>query len=157
MTAGGRDVTAGGGAETTREAEARRAEVEAFLRRAGEWAARRPDVVALALVGSYARGADRPDSDVDLMVLTTGPARYLDREDWIGELGAERLVATRWWGPVTERRLLLPSGLEVEVGVAPPSWAAVDPVDAGACRVMTDGNRVLYDPAGLLAAFIAAR
>jgi predicted nucleotidyltransferase len=149
-------VTAGGGAETTREAEARRTEVEAFLERATGWAARRPDVVALALVGSYARRADRPDSDVDLMVLTTDPARHVDREGWIGELGAERLVATRSWGPVTERRLALPSGLEVEVGVALPSWAAVDPVDAGSRRVMTDGNRVLYDPAGLLAAFIAA-
>jgi predicted nucleotidyltransferase len=149
-------VTASGDAGMPREADARRAEVEAFLERATGWAARRPDVVALALVGSYARGVDRPDSDVDLMVLTTDPTRYLDREDWIGELGAERLVTTRSWGPVTERRLALPSGLEVEVGVAPPSWAAVDPVDAGSRQVMTDGNRVLYDPAGLLAAFIAA-
>jgi uncharacterized protein len=149
-------VTTGGGAEMRREADARRVEVEAFLERAVDWAVRRPDVVALALVGSYARGADRPDSDVDLMVLTTDPARYVDREDWIGELGAERLVVTRSWGPVTERRLALPSGLEVEVGVALPSWAAVDPVDAGSRRVMTDGNRVLYDPTGLLAAFIAA-
>jgi predicted nucleotidyltransferase len=149
-------VTASGDAGMTREADERRAEVEAFLERATRWAARRPDVVALALVGSYARGADRPDSDVDLMVLTTDPARYLAREDWIGELGAERLVTTRSWGPVTERRLALPSDLEVEVGVAPPSWAAVDLVDAGSRRVMTDGNRILYDPAGLLAAFIAA-
>jgi predicted nucleotidyltransferase len=137
-------------------ADDRRAEVDALLERATAWAARRRDVVALALVGSYARGADRPGSDVDLMVLTTEPARYLDREDWIGGLGAERLVTTRSWGAVTERRVALPSGLEVEVGLALPSWAAIDPVDSGSRRVMTDGNRVLYDPAGVLARFIAA-
>jgi uncharacterized protein len=134
----------------------RRTAVEALLERVTRWAAARQDVVALALVGSYARGADRPDSDIDLMVLTTEPARYVDQEDWIGALGADRLVMTQSWGPVTERRVALPSGLEVEVGIAPPSWASADPVDAGSRRVMTDGNRVLHDPTGLLANFLAA-
>src|SRR6266498_2627622 len=99
---------------------ARRDEVEQVLDRARRWAMGRADVVAVALVGSWARDAARPDSDVDLVVLTTDQAPYLDRDDWIGGLGADRLVMTRSWGPLTERRLVLPSGLEVEVGIGPP-------------------------------------
>ncbi|MFJ6663069.1 nucleotidyltransferase domain-containing protein [Streptomyces sp. NPDC091383] len=37
----------------------------------------REDVVGLLLVGSCARGAERPDSDVDVVLLTAGPAPYL--------------------------------------------------------------------------------
>ncbi len=135
---------------------ARRDQVEQVLDRARRWAMGRADVVAVALVGSWARDAARPDSDVDLVVLTTDQAPYLDRDDWIGGLVADRLVMTRSWGPLTERRLVLPSGLEVEVGIAPPSWAAADPVDEGTHQVITDGVRVLHDPEGLLATLIAA-
>ena len=36
-----------------------------------------PDICGLALVGSWARGTARADSDVDLVVLTSHPDRYL--------------------------------------------------------------------------------
>ena len=62
-------------------------------------------------------------------------------------------------GPLTERRLLLKGGLEVEVGIAEPSWAATDPVDPGTRRVVTDGLRILHDPDRRLAplAVVAGR
>jgi len=52
------------------------------------------------------------------------------------------------WGAIAERRIVLPSGLEVEVGIGPLSWAQIDPVDAGTRRVVTDGCRILHDPDG---------
>jgi GrpB-like predicted nucleotidyltransferase (UPF0157 family) len=93
---------------------------------------------------------------VDVVLLSTDPARYVERDDWLDEVGAARLVRTLPWGAVTERRFALPSGLEVELGVGTPSWASVDPVDAGTCEVVTDGIRVLYDPDGMLAELVAA-
>ena len=106
----------------------------------------------MALVGSWARGSARDDSDVDLVVLIE-----TENDDWVAELapGAE-LVRRRDWGPITERRLRLPSGLEVEVGLATPSWAAIDPVDAGTRRVVADGLRAVYDPQRLLAELACA-
>jgi Nucleotidyltransferase domain len=50
----------------------RPAAVERLLERAVAWARRQPDIRGLALVGSWARGNARADSDVDLVVLTTG-------------------------------------------------------------------------------------
>lgn len=136
-------------------AQAREREVEALLRRAGDWARTRTDVRALGLAGSWARRAARTDSDVDLIVLTDAPDRYARSDAWAGALGGE-LVATEVWGAVTSRRLRLRSGLEVEVAVAHASWAATAPVDRGTRRVVTDGLRVIHDPAGLLAALTAA-
>ncbi len=54
------------------------------------------------------------------------------------------------------RRLIMPSGLEVEVAVGRPSWAATAPVERGTRRVVNDGMRVLHDPQGLLARLQAA-
>ena len=110
----------------------------------------------MALVGSWARGTARADSDVDQIVLTGRRDRYLDADDWTAALGATRLLRTQAWGPLTERRLLLKGGLEVEVGIAEPSWAATDPVDPGTRRVVTDGLRILHDPEGRLAALAVA-
>ena len=131
-------------------------EVRTLLRRLGAWAERRPDVCGAALVGSWARGTARVTSDVDVVLLTTEPARYVDDVDWLHDLGAVRLVRTRSWGAVTERRVALPSGLEVELGIGSPSWASTDPVDPGTRRVVADGLRGLYDRDGALARLVAA-
>ena len=138
--------------------EERTTEVRELLGRVGAWAARRPEVVAVALVGSWARGRPRMGSDVDLVVLTTDKPTYLREESWMAELGGTRIIRTRDWGPLyTERRFVLPSGLEVEFGVAPPAWAAADPPDPNTGEEIGNGGlRALYDPEGLLSRLIEA-
>jgi predicted nucleotidyltransferase len=131
------------------------AEVDEVVQRITRWAADRADIVGLLLVGSFARDAAGPDSDVDLVLLTTDEPRYLDGA-WARELDLGSLVRTRSWGPITERRYATVSGLEVEMGIGSPAWAATDPVDPGTHRVVTDGARVLHDPAGILTGLLAA-
>jgi rhodanese-related sulfurtransferase len=132
----------------------RRPEVEALLALAASWAATRPDVAALARAGSWSREAAGPDSDVDLIFLTDEPATYTHDDAWIAALGAREIVRRESWGALEERRLRLPTGLEVEVGVGLPSWAATSPLDAGTAEVVRNGFRALYDPLGLLAALV---
>ena len=132
--------------------DARRVEVEDLLDRELSRISARHDVRGLALVGSWARGTAHMESDVDLVLLTCRVERYTETDDWMGELGCEALVRTTAWGAITERRLRMPSGLEVEVGVALPCWASVFPVDSGTRSVVEDGMRVLHDPDGLLRA-----
>ena len=55
-----------------------------FLAQFIPWAAARPDIQALALAGSHARGAARPDSDVDLILLCDEPTRYVQDTTWVG-------------------------------------------------------------------------
>jgi predicted nucleotidyltransferase len=134
----------------------RRREVDLLLEHARGWAAGRADVAAVALVGSWARGEEEAGSDVDLVVLTDAPAVYTEGKDWVDDLvSGAALIQTRDWVAIVERRLRLPSGLEVEVGIGRPAWART-PVDPGTLRVVRDGFRAVYDPRGLLAALQAA-
>ena len=130
--------------------------MKAFLRRVSRWAAQRDDVRAIALVGSWARGAPGMESDVDVVLLTDSPASYVERDDWVGELGGGDVVRTLSWGAVTERRVRLAGGLEVEFDVAAPTWAAVDELDEGTRKVVADGMTAVYDPDLLLARLLAA-
>ena len=123
---------------------------------AAGWAAREPSITALGLVGSYAAGRPGMASDVDLVLLTAQQERYVRSTEWIAQLypGA-RLIRTARWGPVTERRVRLRSGLQVELGFTGPAWAQL-PLDPGTARVLAGGCRILYDPDGALARAVAA-
>jgi hypothetical protein len=118
------------------------------------WAAEQPDIHGLALVGSHARGKAGPDSDIDLVLITEDVERYVLRADWAAPFGT--IVATRRWGVVTERRIAMPSGLELDVAIAPPAWAETKRVDGGTRRVVRGGMRILHDPRGRLAALARA-
>jgi hypothetical protein len=98
------------------------------------------------------------DSDVDFVVLTDDTERYLSDSSWAPAAvgGAVEFIRTQDWGPLTERRIRLPSGLEVEFGFAPRSWASANPVDAGTARIVGDGCSPLIDPEGAFARLIAA-
>ena len=114
-------------------------------------------IVAVAMVGSWAAGRGRTDSDVDLIVLTTAPENLLHDSAWFAIFDpAADLIGQRDFGAIEERRLRLPDGLEVEVGVGFPEWAATDPVDVGTEAVVAGGLLPLSDPHGVLAALLGA-
>jgi hypothetical protein len=122
------------------------------------WARRQADIVGMALVGSWAQLQAGMDSDIDFVLLTPSKHRYVVEEEWIAEsvsLPAD-IIRTEEWGPLAERRVRLPSGLDVEFGFAPPSWASTDPVDPGTAQVVRDGCIPLVDPEGLFARLIEA-
>jgi predicted nucleotidyltransferase len=133
-------------------------EIEAVISRLGDWADQQNDLVALTVVGSVARGDARMDSDLDVIVLTVQTTFYLETDAWIVDAVNEAapMVRSQLWGAVSERRVRLESGLEVEFGFANPSWAATFPVDEGTARVVTDGCRPIYDPDGLIDRLITA-
>ena len=127
-------------------------EVSEILATVSAWAQGRADIEAVALVGSWARRAARPDSDVDLIFLTIDPFLYIERDDWADAFGIKRFVGTVQWGRLTERRAITASGLEIEFGITSAEWASVNPVDEGTLRVVTDGMTVVYDRAGRMTA-----
>ena len=51
--------------------------VSDFLDSLRDWAAHQPTIAGVALVGSYARGEARPDSDIDLVLLCEEPHGFL--------------------------------------------------------------------------------
>jgi diadenosine tetraphosphate (Ap4A) HIT family hydrolase len=124
--------------------ERARANRRAFLERLRTWVEPRDDVRALVVVGSVARGDDRPDSDVDVVLLTTDPGRYLERTGWVAEFGPSETVEIEDYGRVTSVRACYADGLEVEFAIAPDDWAS-PPVDPGTHGVVRRGIAVLLD------------
>jgi hypothetical protein len=128
----------------------RRQEIRRVVDQAIAWAHEHPGVRGLGIAGSWARGEGRPDSDVDLIVLTTEPDQFTLSDEWLNAFGSPQVVRRRQSGAVTKRRVELPSGLKIEFGIAPPGRAGGDFLDAGTRRAIREGLRIIYDPDGQL-------
>jgi uncharacterized protein len=124
------------------------------------WAQARPDIIGLALVGSYARGNAQSDSDIDLIVLTSTPEAYRNDTAWLAEINWQIIAATiaDWrdedYGVVWSRHLFLADKREIEIGFGDRSWATTDPVDAATRKVINNGCRIIYDPEALINNFL---
>lgn len=147
-------------AESTQRLDERRTEVGTEVERLvgdlGSWAAGEPRARALGLVRSWARGTATAESDLDLVLLSDQSTCYTTSTGWLDVLGQPPIVRKEQFGVITERRVRLPSGLHVEFGIGPLSWASTAPVDPGTRRVVSEGLLILHDPDGLLARLQAA-
>jgi hypothetical protein len=134
----------------------RRLRAEAAVDGITAWAQLQADVQGLALVGSYAYGRPRMASDLDIVLVTADKKRYVSGVEWAGSMDRRpRLIRCQEWGPLTERRARLSSGLVVELGVVTRGWLSA-PLDPGTARVLRDGCRVLHDPENLFGDALAA-
>jgi len=124
-------------------------EVDRFLDRFADWAHTQPDVMAVALVGSHARNTATETSDVDLVVITRQPDRYLRNQGWIRRFGPIDQQRIEDYGKVTSIRVWYTDGREVEYGITGESWAAL-PLDEDTRRVLSDGMRVLFERGPIL-------
>jgi predicted nucleotidyltransferase len=113
------------------------------------WASSQPDVKGIALVGSYARGAARNDSDIDLVILTDQFPKYVEDLQWIELFGAVEKYQTEDYGNLTSIRVRYRNGTEVEYGITLPDWATI-PLDSGTEQVIRDGIIVLFERGNLL-------
>ncbi len=87
------------------------------------WAQPRRDLRAAIVIGSRARSERPADewSDLDLILVTADPQLYLDRTDWIEQIGQPWLTfleGTATGGDM-ERRVLFAGGLDVDFAVVP--------------------------------------
>ena len=91
--------------------------IRGFLDAFVGWGSAQADVQAIALVGSFARGAPRDDSDIDLVILTDQPQKYLDSLAWAERFGRVEKHQTEDYGKLISIRVWYQSGPEVEYGI----------------------------------------
>lgn len=118
-----------------------------FVDQVRQWAASRPDIVGLAVVGSYARHQARPDSDLDLILVAAQPERYVDEPGWVATFGTVRSCTVEDWGLVTSLRVYYQDRPEVEYGLTSLAWVQL-PLDEGTAQVIADGMLILLDRGG---------
>ena len=101
-------------------------DIREFLDPFVAWASSQEDVQAIALVGSYARGEAREDSDIDLVILTDQSKTYFEDVRWTERFGAIEKHETEDYGRLISLRVWYRNGTEVEYGFtvsAPPNLA----------------------------------
>lgn len=91
--------------------------IRSFLNAFVAWASAHGDVQAITLVGSYARGEARDDSDIDLVILTDQPQTYLEDLKWIDRFGTVENRQIEDYGKLTSIRTFYQNGYEVEYGL----------------------------------------
>jgi predicted nucleotidyltransferase len=123
--------------------------VKQFLNEVTQWASAQADIQALALVGSYARNTATETSDVDLVLITNKPDRYLHKLEWIESFGKIKKCQLEDYGLLTSVRVWYNDGREIEYGITDERWAAV-PLDVGSRKVIADGMQVLLERGTIL-------
>ncbi len=125
-------------------------EVDVIASKARRLGDSQAEIQAAIVVGSYAYGRPRMDSDIDIVLASADRSRWVSEDAWVAQLLDEpfRLLREQDWGPLRERRFQTASGFEVEFGLVTPEWFAT-PVDPGTAKVLTDGCLLLTDRDGL--------
>lgn len=131
-------------------------EINGFLEKVRKWAATQSNIKAILLVGSYARRQAYDESDIDLVMLTDEPEKYLQDPSFAGTFGSIDRIEKEYWGRVTSFRIWYQDGFEVELGITTPDWIFEDPLDAGTLRTITDGAEVVIDKTGRVERIIAS-
>ena len=114
-----------------------------------QWFREQNDVDGIAIVGSYARGAQKPDSDIDAVIFCREPEKYIYDQSWVKQFGDASEVSSETWGVVQTIRVFFNAGLEIEFNFSTIAWADI-PVDPGTNRVVSGGIEILHDPTGQL-------
>ena len=118
--------------------------INKFFHNVTRWSAAQVDILALALVGSHARGKASVTSDIDLVFITLDPEIYLNNLKWVEHFGKIAKTQIESYGLVTSIRVWYWDGLEVEYGITDKSWVA-EPLDAGTRQVINDGLKILFE------------
>jgi aminoglycoside 6-adenylyltransferase len=126
------------------------------------WARHRPDVRAVMVVGSRARSTDHPAdafSDLDLVVVSTDPDRYLSETDWLEPLGPPWLtfLERQAVGEGLERRVLFEGALDVDFIPLPNEAVrrmALEGWPPEVAAVLRRGFRVVLDKDDLLSLLV---
>lgn len=86
------------------------------------WAQTQPDIRLAFVVGSRARVEDHPAdewADLDIIIYTTDPMRYLSTTEWVNNIGKPWLtfLEDTGTGELRERRVLFEGGFDVDFAV----------------------------------------
>jgi predicted nucleotidyltransferase len=126
-----------------------RQQVQQFLSDFTRWAANQPGILAVALVGSYARNQATDASDVDLVIIASEPETYLQDTRWAQHFGTISLQQMESYGKVTSLRVCYSGGHEIEYGITDDMWPAL-PLDEGTTKVISGGVQILFERGSIL-------
>lgn len=130
-------------------------ETRALTEAIAAWVQAHSDLKSLGLVGSWARGDGRPDSDLDLLIIADDPTIYRFSRGWPYRLPLPEMFRVLSYkdvayGTVWSRHLSLQPKAELELTFCTVGWASTDPIDNGTRHIVVSGFQVIVDKEGHL-------
>ena len=109
-----------------------------------EYAERTSHIESVLIVGSYARGTNKENSDLDIIIITSNKSDMITNQSFTREFGEVYKQQTEYYGVCTSIRAWYSDGKEVEFGIVEPSWIST-PLDSGTYQVLSDGYKLIVD------------
>lgn len=109
-----------------------------------DWGQQDDEIDSIIVVGSYARGTQKPESDLDLVVITSNKAKLFQNNQFVNQFGKAIKVQTEFYGAVTSIRATYEDASEIEFSIADATWLE-KPLNPGTKQVLRGGFKVLVD------------
>ena len=113
------------------------------------WLQKQPDILAALLIGSYARGEERLNSDIDFILVVEDVEKWLQKNTWVKIFGPVLSMTLEEYEQVRAIRVYYQDSLELEFGFVTPSWLEKPYADSTK-KAMDSGLKVLFDHKGLM-------
>lgn len=101
-------------------------------------------IESVIIVGSYARGTNKENSDLDIVIITPNKSKIVRNQDFVQNFGEVYKKQTEYYGACTSIRVWYKNGQEVEFGIVEPSWIET-PLDTGTNKVLRGGYKIVID------------
>lgn len=118
--------------------------LEKFFEELKEYAKNTSHIESIIVVGSYARGTNKENSDIDIVIITSNKTGMIADQKFVQKFGSVCKQQTEYYGACTSIRVWYKDGKEVEFGMVDPSWIA-RPLDCGTFKVLSDGYKIVID------------
>lgn len=115
-----------------------------FFNELKKYAENTSQIESVIIVGSYARGTNNENSDIDIVIITPNKSEMVRNQDFVQNFGEVYMKQTEYYGACTSIRVRYKDGKEVEFGIVDPLWISI-PLDAGTYRVLSDGYKIIID------------
>ena len=112
-----------------------------------KWLEKEGDIKAALLIGSYARGEERIDSDVDFIFVVDDIEHWTKNTSWVKKFGKVLSVSSEQFEEVSALRVYYQDTNELEFGFVNEEWlqkpyvkATQEALDSG-MKVLLDSNK----------------
>lgn len=114
------------------------------IKQVKKWMVKQKEIKAAILIGSYARGEERSDSDVDFIIVVDDVNKWISDINWVKSFGRLLSVTVEQFEEVQALRVHYQDTNELEFGFVTEEWLQKPYVDATK-EAIDSGMIVLLD------------
>ncbi len=109
-----------------------------------QWLKGENEILGALLIGSYARGDQREDSDIDLIFVVEDPKAWIETTQWVKRFGPVMSHTQELYEEVMALRVYYKDNVEIEFGFVEKTWLS-KPIKETTREALNGGYKILFD------------